>query len=97
MKYNIDTHNLYAIFVKFLEICKEYSVNLCGKIRAHIALQIDGGGNISYVDSKPLEVCKMARQEVKDVRWVKVTLLRLPIMDILHLRISITLDINYTL
>ncbi len=37
LRYDIDMYNLHTIFVKFLENCKEYSANLCGKIRERIA------------------------------------------------------------
>lgn len=125
-------HNLYTIFAKFLEICKEFSsdlvddngniprrgvvprfsdlevislsltaealgidsenylfsklseyrtqfpllisrrqyndrrkltADLCNNIREKLAFEIDGGENVFCVDSKPIEVCRMARSK----------------------------------
>lgn len=68
---------------------------LCDTIRKRIAEKIDGGEEYFCIDSKPIEVCRVARGNV--VKWAETIIVKLHHSDIVPLRRIITMDINYTL
>ena len=62
---------LYAIFAKLLNICKQIADNtmtdrrkttssLCNTIRERMVSEMDGGEDYFCIDSKPIEVCRIA-------------------------------------
>ncbi len=72
----IDSENY--LFSKLSEYCTQFpllisrrqyndrrklTAGLCNAIREKIAFEIDGGENVFCVDSKPIEVCRMARSK----------------------------------
>jgi len=60
-------HNSPTIFAKYLEICKHFSNDLVNELEIsharwkRIADCIDGGEEYFCIDSKPIEVCRIAR------------------------------------
>lgn len=68
---------------------------LCDTIRKRIAEKIDGGEEYFCIDSKPIEVCRVARG--KRCKMGRNDYSKLHHSDIVHLRRIITMDINYTL
>ena len=53
--------------------CRKSTARLCEKIRRQIAMAIDGREDFFFVDSKPVEVCRVARgrqYRMGPYRWV---------------------------
>ena len=46
---------------------RKKTAGLCEELRKRIAMEMDGGEEQFFVDSKPIEVCRVARGNV--VRW----------------------------
>ena len=71
---------------------RKKTAGLCEELRKRIAMEMDGGEEQFFVDSKPIEVCRVAR------RWdVPVISRKLPTSTSVLRRIHTILAISYTL
>ena len=61
---------------------RKFARNLCETIRKRMADSIDGGEDYFCIDSKPIEVCRVARG--KRCTMGKPTIAKLPVLDIAH-------------
>ena len=69
---------------------------LCEELRKRIAMEMDGGEEQFFVDSKPIEVCRVQEENV--ARWdVPEISRKLPTSASVLRRIRIILAISYTL
>ena len=60
----------------------KFTRNFCETIRKRMADSIDGGEDYFCIDSKPIEVCRVARG--KRCTMGKPTIAKLPVLDIVH-------------
>lgn len=60
-EYSIEIHNL--IFRRQYNDRRKITLSLCNTIRERIAAEIDGGEDYFCIDSKPIEVCRLARSK----------------------------------
>lgn len=74
---------------------RKFTASLCGTIRERKARELDGGEDLFRIDSKPVEICRLARS--KRFQWVGMILKKRLHWDIvLHKGCAIT-NINFTL
>lgn len=71
------------------------TLTLCDSIRKRITKKIDGGKEYLCIDSKPIKVCRAAREKRR--KWSEMIIVKLHHLDIVHLRGAIAMDINNTL
>ena len=74
---------------------RKKTADLCERIRKRLALGMDGGEDLFFVDSKPIKVCRVARGSV--ARWgARATSQKLPTLGTALLKAPTTSGINST-